>query len=160
LSTTTTEEVNMEVTKEQALKITNEIRSAVEKILAENGLAAPKIKTSYGDIYKLVVETSVEEKDASGVNIKSPEAIYYTRFGYTVYHVGGATVSLTAPLGTAFSTAVKGSSAPKNYIFAGIAASRQKFPIVALEVGKDGKPNGKTMFFTESVVPKINASAK
>lgn len=148
----------MEITKQKALKVTEEIKSAVEKILAENGLAAPKVKTTYGDLYKLVIETSVEEKDASGVNLKSAEAIYFTKFGFTAYTLGG-NVALTAPLGTVFSTTVKGSAKPKKYIFAGIASSRPKFPILTLEVGEDGKPNGKTMFFTESVVPKINASA-
>ena len=87
----------MEVTKELAVQVSAEIKKAVEEILAKHGLAEPKVKTTYGDIYKLVIESSVEAKDASGVNTKSAEAIYYTRFGYTAYDAAFKATELVAP---------------------------------------------------------------
>jgi hypothetical protein len=58
-----------------------------------------------------------------------------------------------------FTSKVKGAAKERKFAFAGIASKRPKFPIYALVLGDDGQPTGETMFFTENVIPKINASA-
>jgi hypothetical protein len=143
-----TKEVTMEVTKELAVQVSAEIKKAVEEILAKHGLAEPKVKTTYGDIYKLVIESSVEAKDASGVNTKSAEAIYYTRFGYTAYDAAFKATELVAPLGTKFTTG------GVEYAFAGINSKKPKFSISAIRVA-----DGRTIAMTDVVVPLINSSA-
>lgn len=145
----TTKEVIMEeVSKELAIKISEEIKKAVGEILTRHGLAQPKVKTTYGDIYKLVIESSVEAKDASGVNTKSAEAIYYTRFGYTAYDAAFKATELVAPIGTKFT------SGGVEYAFAGINSKKPKFSISVIRVA-----DGRTLGMTDVVVPLINSSA-
>jgi len=138
----------MTVSKETAVKVSREIEKAIASILKENGLAAPKIKTAYGDIYRLTIETTVDATDENGINANSAEAVYYKRFGYTAYDAAHKGIELVAPLGTEFS--VKGIS----YKFVGINSKRPKYSIAAMRIS-DGVVTG----FADGVVPLINSSA-
>lgn len=138
----------MTITRGIALEVTNEIKAAIDEIFTRRGLAAPKLKTTYGDnLYKLAIETTPEVRDASGINLKSKEAEHYTKFGYTDY-AGGKCTKLTAALGTRFTS--KG----ETFTFAGIAASRSKYPIVGINVDTN-----ETMFFTTAAIGRINSAA-
>lgn len=135
------------ITRGVALEVTNEIKAAVDEIFARRGLAAPKLKTTYGDsLYKLAIETTPEVLNESGVNLKSKEADYYTKFGFSDY-CNGKSVTLTAPLGTQFE------SRGETYVFAGIAASRSKYPIVGVNI-----ETNQTTFFTTALIDRINSA--
>ena len=142
MTTTTTK-----ITRGIALEVTNEIKVAIDEIFARRGLAAPTLKTTYGDsLYKLTIETTPEVLNESGINLKSKEALYYTRYGFTDYH-GAIPTNLTAPLGTRFTS--KG----ETYAFAGIAASRSKYPVVGINVDTN-----QTTFFTSAIIGRINSA--
>lgn len=135
------------ITRGVALEVTNEIKAAIDEIFARHGFAAPTLKTTYGDsLYKLAIETTPEVLNESGINLKSKEALYYTRFGFTDYH-GAIPTNLTAPLGTRFT------SRGETYAFAGIAASRSKYPVVGINVDTN-----QTTFFTSAIIGRINSA--
>lgn len=137
------------ITRGVALEVTNEIKAAIDEIFARRGFAAPTLKTTYGDsLYKLAIETTPEVLNESGINLKSKEALHYTRYGFTDYD-GATPINLTAPLGTRFTS--KG----ETYAFAGIAASRSKYPIVGINVDTN-----QTTFFTAAIVGRINDAAR
>jgi hypothetical protein len=138
----------MEVTKQQAVSITAEIKEAVDAILAKHGLADPKVKTTYGDYYKFTLEACAKNEGDNGINLSSKEATYFTKFGYTAYDEKFSPTQLVAPLGTVFT--VNG----KEFAFGGIASSRKKYPIVGVST-----EDGRTTLFTDAVVAKINKAA-
>lgn len=131
----------MAVTKAQASVISNEIQAAVDAILSKHGLVAGKVRTTYGDMFAFKVEATPLVKGENGVNLESIEAKDYLRFGNSY----GLNAGL---LGKKFV------SNGDEYVFAGIAISRKKYPIVATKV-----LTGTTMFFTETVKTKLNALA-
>jgi hypothetical protein len=139
----------MTVSKEQAAIITDEIRTAINEILTKHGLDANKVSSGYGEWYEFKFTASPVTLGLNGVNLTSKEAVYYTKFGFASYDYQKET-RLEAPLGTMFTT-----SKGQKMVFAGIDSKRSKFPIVANEVG-----TGKTFFLTETVITKINESAK
>ncbi len=67
------------VTKQQSRAITEEISEAVKAILSKHGLAAPEIKTTYGDYYQLRIKSTPLAEGPNGVNLNSPEAQAYAR---------------------------------------------------------------------------------
>lgn len=137
-----------EVSKAQAEKISQEIKQAVEAILAANGLSAPKIASKYGEWYEIKITASAVELGENGVNLASPEATYFTKFGWTSFS-GSSPVELTAPLGTKFS------NGQGEYAFAGIDPKKRKNPIVALRLS-----DGARVFFPDTAVPFLNSVAK
>jgi len=136
------------IEKNKAIDITNEIKAAIDSIFKAHGMDTPQCKTTYGDFYKITIQASPLEAGPGGINLKSQEAQYYTRFGFSVYRAGD-TVTLTAPLGTEFRND-KG----EPYLFAGIAAKRTKYPIVAIHA-----VTGETILFTDHAIARINAAA-
>lgn len=132
------------IDKYTAIEIAEELKAAATEIYTRYGLTAPKIKTTYGSILRISLESTKLERGEGGVNLQSEEAQYYTRFGFNT--LSGE--KLTAPLGTRFS------SSGKDYVFAGIAARRRKFPIYCLHA-----TTLEPILFTESAVSKINAAA-
>jgi len=130
----------MAVTKKQAADISAEIKVAVEAILKKHGMATSKISTNYGDIYRFKVDAAPLTLGANGVNITSPEAEAYTT-------LGGAYGLKPGLLGKVFK------SNGTEYAFAGIATSRSKYPLMAVN-----PLDGKHYFFTESIVERINAA--
>lgn len=132
------------ITRGTAARITEEIKAATAEILSNHGLAVPKCKTTYGDSsYKIVLETTLEVRGEGGVNLMSEEAVHYTRYGFPDKEGN----ELVAPLGTRFTS--KG----ETYVFAGIAASRSKYPIVGVNVDTN-----ETTFFTTVVIGRINSA--
>lgn len=67
------------VTKQQSRAITEEISEAISAILSKHGLAAPEIKTTYGDYYQLKIKSTPLAEGPNGVNLNSPEAQAYLR---------------------------------------------------------------------------------
>lgn len=142
----------MEVTKQQAISLSAEIKEAVDAILAKHGLSGQKVKTAYGEYYKFSLEAFAKNEGVNGVNLSSKEATYFTKFGYTAYTVDYRnSTELVAPLGTKFS----GGTPAKEYVFAGISPTRRKYPIAAIDVA-----TGATVFFPDTMVAIINRAIK
>lgn len=120
------------IERNTAKQVTAEIQEAVNAILAKHGMVAGKVSSGYGDFYKFTIQASMNVVGDSGVNEASTEAIAYERFGSTYGLPEGI-------LGKAFTA--KG----KTYKFAGIATSRPKYPIVAIDA------EGNRVCFTEQV---------
>jgi hypothetical protein len=134
----------MTISKAQGQGIVDELRPMIEAVFASRGLTPPTIRWSYGAGFEIKANGTVETLNESGVNTSSMEAQYYTNFG----HRSLSGVELTAPLGTRFM------SNGAEYIFAGIASKRRKYPIYAKKV-----TTGEGSFFTEAVIGRINTAA-
>lgn len=138
----------MTVSKEKAAEIAAEIKD----VLRRHGME-PKISWKYGPWLEVKLTASVVAEGDNGVNLASPEAQYFTKYGHTSYNRDASgkivTEKLDAPLGTVFV------SRGTRYAFAGIASKRRKYPIYALNV-EEGTPT----FFTEQIIKVINAAAK
>ena len=126
----------MNITKEEAREITKDIQEAVAAIFYARDMAVPKVKTTYGDVYKVSFESSPLALNDAGVNVASPEASAYERF----HDSYGLPAGL---LGKKFE------SRGETYTFAGLATRRPKYPIVAL------KSNGDITFFTENIKTQL-----
>lgn len=136
----------MTISKTKAQALIDELSPVIKEILERHGMD-PKFAWKYGDWFELKLTASAVEEGANGVNLGSPEAQYFTKYGFTVHALGTST-KLTAPLGTLFE------SRGETYAFAGIAAKRSKYPIVGRNIA-----DGTTTFFTEAAVSKINYAA-
>jgi hypothetical protein len=129
----------MQITKNQAQLIIDELEPLLQAAMAKHGLDKPKLKWNYGDYFGLKLEASSVELGDNGVNLASAEAQYFTRFGYR---------GVTAPLGTMFEN--KGTK----YSFIGIASKRSKYPIAAVN-----QSTNTTTFFPEGIIPLLNKAA-
>lgn len=118
-----------------------ELEPLIEAALKRHGLDTPKLTWKYGAWFELKVSSSVVEEGLNGVNVGSPEAQYYTRFGHSTM----SGVKLVAPLGTIFP--MKGD----NYQFIGIASKRSKYPIMTKRMS-----DGQITFWPDGVVTKLN----
>lgn len=141
----------MTVSKAKAEAVINELSPIIKEVLARHGMD-PKFAWKYGDWFELKLTASAVEEGPNGVNLGSPEAQYFTKFGYTTYKAIAAgmsgAVTLDAPLGTLFE------SRGEVYAFAGIAAKRSKYPIVGRNVA-----DGAITFFTDALIAKLNGAA-
>jgi len=146
--TTSTMTENM-VSKEKCSEVSREIEAAIMDIFAKHDLKVTKRASKYGDNYefKIVAEALMISED--GINLASPDVIYYNRFGHTAY-LGVSIqdeIKLTAPIGTKFA------SGGKVFAFAGVR-SRGKNKI--LGVCQETK---KTFVFADTIIKFINAKA-
>lgn len=146
--TTSTMTENM-VSKEKCSEVSREIEAAIMDIFAKHDLKVTKRASKYGDNYefKIVAEALMISED--GINLASPDVIYYNRFGHTAY-LGISIqdeIKLTAPIGTKFA------SGGKVFAFAGVR-SRGKNKI--LGVCQETK---KTFVFADTIIKFINAKA-
>ena len=146
--TTSTMTENM-VSKEKCSEVSREIEAAIMDIFAKHDLKGTKRASKYGDNYeyKIVAEALMISED--GINLASPDVIYYNRFGHTAY-LGVSIqdeIKLTAPIGTKFA------SGGKVFAFAGVR-SRGKNKI--LGVCQETK---KTFVFADTIIKFINAKA-
>ena len=137
------------VSKEKCTQVSQEIEAAIMDIFAKYDLKVTKRASKYGDNYefKIVAEALMISED--GINLASPDVVYYNRFGYTAY-LGIANrdiVQLTAPIGTKFE------SNGKTFAFAGVR-SRGKNKILAVE-----QESKKTFIFADAMISRINAKA-
>lgn len=142
------------VSKEQGQKLAQEIKQAVEEILKREGLSLETTKLGYGEWFEYKIKAVSVELGPNGVNLASPEAIYYTKFGFTAHtYDENATPAwsvqeLTAPLGTQIQ--VKG----QTLSFAGIAPQRRKYPIAMLDQA------GEMVFISEAMVARLNNASQ
>lgn len=137
---------NNAVSREVCDKVAAELREHAIKLFAKYGLEVTSSKAQYGDKFTFKIDAVSTDIDENGINLNSVEAQYYTRFGFSYYsELSGKTEVLNVPLGTKFQN--KGTE----YIFAGIASRKRKFPIVARRVS-DGAMFG----FAEGMVAVLN----
>jgi len=137
------------VSKEKCSEVSREIEAAIMDIFAKHDLKVTKRASKYGDSYefKIVAEALMISED--GINLASPDVVYYNRFGYTTW-LGTSLesrVELTAPIGTKFE------SNGKTFAFAGVR-SRGKNKILAVE-----QESKKTFIFADAMISRINAKA-
>lgn len=134
------------VTKEVAALIGEELRAHAEKLFAKHGLQIKKSKSTYGDGFSWKIEADGIDLNEDGINLASEEAQYYTKFGFSYYSVDEhQIIVLNAPLGMKFT--LKG----EEYLFAGVARRKQKFPILAIRV-RDKKQFG----FSQTLALRLN----
>ena len=129
----------MSVTKAECQAISAEIAAAIKPILERHGLDITKTMSKYGDIYSIKVEANKVSRGENGVNMESEYANDYKRFG-SAY---GLNEGL---LGKKFT------SRGREFAFAGIATSRSKYPIAALNIVED-----RVYFFTKDVARLVNS---
>lgn len=132
----------MNITKDTAAKVLDEVDATLTAIFAKHGLAQPTFSVTYGEMLKITVKASVETLNDKGVNVTSTEALDYETYGDTYGLLPGL-------LGTKFTS--KG----KTYTFVGIAPNRPKFPICVIE-----DASGARMKMTDQAVKLINAAGR
>jgi hypothetical protein len=145
--TTSTMTENM-VSKEKCSEVSREIEAAIMDIFAKHDLKVTKRASKYGDNYEFKIVAEAQMISEDGINLASPDVIYYNRFGHTAY-LGVSIqdeIKLTAPIGTKFSTG------SKTYAFAGVR-SRGKNKI--LGVCQDTK---KTFVFADTIIKLLNSN--
>jgi len=123
----------MIISKELCNDISTELNTAINAVFAKHGLMRKKFTSGYGDRYSLSVTAEAIALGDNGVNTASSEARAYEMF-YATYELPAGI------LGKKFS--IKG----VNYAFAGIATSRRKYPIYALNLS-----TGSYVFFQDTV---------
>lgn len=146
--TTATMTENM-VSKDKCTEVSREINAAIMDIFAKHNLKVTKTASKYGDNYEFKIVAEAQMISEDGINLASPDAIYYNRFGYTAY-LGVSIqdeIKLTAPIGTKFE------SNGKTFAFAGVR-SRGKNKILAVE-----QESKKTFIFTDAMISRINAKS-
>ena len=137
------------VSKEKCTEVSREINAAILDIFAKHNLKVTKTASKYGDNYEFKIVAEAQMISEDGINLASPDVIYYNRFGHTAY-LGVSIqdmVQLTAPIGTKFE------SNGKTFAFAGVR-SRGKNKI--LGVCQETK---KTFVFADTIIKFINAKA-
>jgi len=146
--TTSTMNENM-VSKDKCTEVSREINAAIMDIFAKHNLKVTKTASKYGDNYEFKIVAEAQMISEDGINLASPDVIYYNRFGHTAY-LGVSIqdeIKLTAPIGTKFA------SGGKVFAFAGVR-SRGKNKI--LGVCQETK---KTFVFADTIIKFINAKA-
>jgi hypothetical protein len=136
------------IDKVLAAKVLEELKAAANTVFAANGLSEANVRATYGDVLKITLETCENAVDESGINMKSKEAMYYLRFGFTSFS-SATPEKLVAPLGTRFT------SRGREFVFAGIAATRKKYPVYCVET-----ETNEVRLFSDAVVTTINRAAE
>ena len=113
----------MEISKAQAIAITNEINETVDAILAKHNLQVLKRSTKYGEEYNFTIKAVAITLNEAGVNIDSPEAKNWIAVGDSYGFKNPSEV-----LGSTFK------NAGKEYKFLGINLRKEKFPLSTIEV--------------------------
>lgn len=127
------------VDKIKAQAIIDELKPLIMDTLKRHGLDTPQMTWKYGAWFELKMNAALLQEGPYGINLGSKEAQYFTQFGFT---------GITAPLGTVFT------SRGEDYVFAGIAAKRPKYPIYAKNLAQ-----GTYHFFPEGAARLINEAA-
>jgi len=138
------------VSKETATQVAQEMKTAMEEILKRHNLDTQQVKWGHGDWFEWKITATAIELGPNGVNLATPEAQYYTKFGFSAYGQAPnfTQTELTAPLGTEIQ--VQG----QTLYFAGIAPKKRKFPIAVINA------SGEMMFLTEASVATLNKNAQ
>lgn len=130
----------MTVDKVKLQAVVDDLKPYIEATLQQHGFAKPDFSWTYGASLGLKLSADLLKEGPEGINLGSKEAQHYLKFGFP---------QLNADLGTVFH--VRG----ETYVFAGIAASRRKFPIYVKNY-----ETGAYSFFTEQAASVINAAAQ
>ena len=117
----------MNVTKDKAREITQEIEVAVKAIFEKHELQPSKIRSKYGDGYQVSIQADAIEMNDSGVNLASTESQVWISIGKQYGFENPASV-----LGAEF---VQNG---KPFRFLGMNPNASRFPLVAKNL-KDGK---------------------
>jgi hypothetical protein len=129
-----------EISKQQAVVISEEIEKAVNQILAKHNLSTHKYKVKYGNVLGINLEATPITLNDKGVNTSTPAAFAWLSIGTDYGFENPAEV-----LGATFET--KG----KTYKFLGIHPStRGKFAVEALDMA-----TGKKYGFTYTALRKL-----
>lgn len=129
----------MSISKEECKVISAEISAAIKPILERHGLALSKTNSTYGPLYGIKIEADKVSLGVNGVNTTSQYADAYNKLG-SLYNIK------PGMLGKKFV------NRGREFAFAGIASSRSKYPIAALNIAED-----RIYFFTADIVDKVNA---
>lgn len=134
----------MEVTKAQAQKIMQELSKAVKAICEKHNLELSKQSAKFGDSFSYSVQAVAVRKDRSGVNLASPYAKTYQKYGYESFNFNTCkTTKLKAKIGKQFNYN------SRKFVFAGIRGGSGKNQIVCIS-------DGTTYFFDDAVIPLLN----
>lgn len=124
---TTSRNVQHQVTQEQALAVTAELEAAANAIFGKHGLKCGAVSGSFGYIYSIKIEAYRVTDGGNGVNVTSKNALdwihagplYATEFGFT---------DAESLLGVEFNYEGK-------YLkFVGSSSRRSKYPLIATEI--------------------------
>jgi hypothetical protein len=73
------------VSKEKCTQVSLEIEAAIMDIFAKHDLKVTKRASKYGDNYEFKIVAEAQMISEDGINLASPDVIYYNRFGHTAY---------------------------------------------------------------------------
>jgi hypothetical protein len=134
----------MEVTRQEAIALMKELSKAVKTILDKHNMELSKSTAKFGDSFTYNIQSVKVKKDRSGVNLASPQAKNYQKYGYTSYDFNtGKTIKLKAKLGKKFNYD------NKQFVFAGIRGGKGKNQIVCIS-------NGNTYHFDDAIISLLN----
>ncbi|NBV35808.1 MAG: hypothetical protein EBR94_00835 [Bacteroidetes bacterium] len=134
----------MEVTKQEVNALLKELLESTEKICKKYNLELSKSSAKFGDYFAWNIQAVKVKKHSSGVNLASPEAKAYQKYGYEAYDfTTGKTTKLKAKLGKKFNLR------NKQYVFAGIRGGSSKYQIVCIS-------KEKICYFADDVIPLLN----
>lgn len=119
---------------EQARAITKEIENAANEVLARHGYDSATVKTTYGESYKLKLESAPLNEGPGGINLNSPEARDYLNEARYRDDLS------PDALGRKFT------QGGETYIFAGYVHRRPKYPFVAIR-----ERDGRSFKFTDAI---------
>jgi hypothetical protein len=129
------------IPRAKARAITAELKGAVEEVFAKHGLQAPKIHTTYGDVYRVKLEAVPLAEGPNGVNLNSKEAKAFLawpeEYGLTKEHLGGIW-----------------SYGAQEYVFQGVSTRAPKRPLVFKRVS-DGQEVRATTNAAAQITPPV-----
>lgn len=137
------------VSKAEAVSITNDIRAAVEDILKRYGYDSPSVKTTYGDVYKVTIQSTPVVEGSNGINLNAPEVKAYQQYARWTWvtEFGGYTLDPDA-IGKTYT--IRG----EEFVLVGLAPKNRKYPFLFRKVA-----DGKTYKFDDNAVRHIGTPA-
>jgi hypothetical protein len=109
------------VSRELAREITERFQKVADEVFAERGFAKPTVKTTFGDVYKVTIESTPVAEGRNGVNMNSPEALTFLAWPEEF--------DLTAEdLGNKFR------AGGEEYVFIGVNRRARSMPLMAVAV--------------------------
>ena len=133
-----------EFTRQEATALMKELSEAIKTVLDKHNLELSKSSAKFGDAFAYNIQAVKVKKDRSGVNLASPQAKNYQKYGYTSYDFNtGKTMKLKAKLGKKFTYN------NKQFVFAGIRGGSGKHQIVCIS-------KGSTYFFGDDAISLLN----
>jgi hypothetical protein len=132
----------MEVTRQQAQKLMQELDKAVREVFKNNKLELAKQSSTFGESFSYKVQAVAVRKSSSGINLATPEVKLYEKYGY-FFIDNCKQVQLKAKIGKKFNFD------NRQFIFAGIRGGSGKSQVVCIS-------NGKKYYFTDEIIKVLN----